>query len=517
VRTLTWLALAAAVVPVSCSIFGGGARPNLLVITVDSLRYDALSRSIGAAKTPSLRALENEGQSFTHCFSHSPATLPAHVALLSARLPHQSGVTTDGVAIDPEVTLLAEWMHSRGYSTAAAVGSSALWPLPGDDDPKNDRIATGLDRGFGSYAISESELAPASEVTERLLAQLDALPPNQPWFLFAQYSEPHAPYEAHGGPEVRAEVRLDGQLLDTPLVSEGGVFALDVELSPGRHELVLQCASDIEVRRLACYGPSSELATRFLRGKRYEVGRKLVVELENPDDSNMPVTIDAWVHDVPDLATARERYKLEVEAVDRAIGELVEALKERGLYENTTIVLTAPHGEALGEHGVTGHAANLHDEVLRVPMIVKPHRGCADFVELARMKHDGLRQIDIVPTVLDLLDLRAMPGAEGVSMLAEADRTHFAEVHPPDAPNTMLSRRDDRYKLIYTAGEDRWTLYDLTSDTLEFDDVFEVQGHFRATWQQELGALASSSPEAVNARMGMATGSDEPGTPEATR
>lgn len=505
-RILPWIILAAAVVPASCSLFGGGVRPNLLVITVDSLRFDAISRSLGAAKTPNLQALEAEGESFTHCYSHSPAALPAHAALFSARLPHQSGVTGNGMAIDPEVTLLAEWMKSRGYSTAAAVSLASLWPPRAEDSAGNSggkRGPTGLERGFGSYATGEHELTSAAEVNERLLGQLDALPTNQPWFLFAQYSEPRAPYDAWGSVETKATVLLDGKELDSFVVSDGGDWSLELVLSPGLHELVFKSDTPIELRRFTCHGPQDELPVRFIQGHLHEGAKKLVLAVENKDEEDAECVLDAWVHDVPDVAQARARYRHEVEAVDRAIGELVAELRKRGVYDQTMIVITADHGEALGEHGQLGHGQNLYDEVLRVPLILKPQHGCDDVPALAKLKHAAVRQIDVVPTVLDLLDVRALPGAEGSSLLTEADRTHFAEIHPPEAAHSMLCRRDERYKLVFTAGENKWELFDVTSDTLEADNIFEVQGHFRSNWQSELRQLALNSPQAANARMGM--------------
>lgn len=505
-RILPWIVLAAAIVPVSCSLFGGGVRPNLLVITVDGLRFDAISRSLGAANTPNLKALEAEGESFTHCYSHSPAALPAHVALFSARLPHESGVTGNGMAIDPEVTLLAEWMKNRGYSTAAAVSLASLWPPRAEDGGTpvaSKHGPSGLERGFGSYATGERELTPATEVNERLLAQLDALPTNQPWFLFAQYSEPRAPYDAWGSVQTKATVQLDGKDVDSFVVSDGGDWSLEIMLGPGLHELAFKSDDSIELRRFACHGPQDELPSRFVKGHLHEPGKKIVLALENTSSEDAPCVLDAWVHDVPDVSQARARYRHEVEAVDRALGELIQGLRERGVYDQTLIVVTADHGEALGEHGQIGHGQNLYDEVLRVPLIVKPQRGCDDFPALAKLKHAPVRQMDIVPTALELLGLRGLPGAEGQSLLVEADRTHFAEIHPPEAAHSMLCRRDERYKLVFTAGDNKWELYDVTADTLEADNVFEVQGHFRSNWQTELRQLALNSPQAANARMGM--------------
>jgi hypothetical protein len=57
---------------------------------------------------------------------------------------------------------------------------------------------------------------------------------------------------------------------------------------------------------------------------------------------------------------------------------------------------------------------------------------------------------------------------------------------------------------VYSAAESRFEMFDLSSDTLEMDDVFALQGHYRTSWQAELRMLAASAPQLANARMGLA-------------
>jgi arylsulfatase A-like enzyme len=139
-----------------------------------------------------------------------------------------------------------------------------------------------------------------------------------------------------------------------------------------------------------------------------------------------------------------------------------------------------------------------------VPLVIKLPQRSTLLPKLAKLEHSSIRQIDIMPTVLELLDEGSLSGADGVSLLQDADRTLLAEVHPPEAPNSSFCVRDDRYKLVYTSGTARFALYDVLADTLEADDVFELQGHFRSAWQTDLKRLASASSHEVNQRMGLA-------------
>ena len=75
---------------------------------------------------------------------------------------------------------------------------------------------------------------------------------------------------------------------------------------------------------------------------------------------------------------------------------------------------------------------------------------------------------------------------------------------PPPWEIHVTTVRDSRYKLVYDSAQNRFEMYDLTSDTLEVDDVFSLQGHFRSAWQSELRTLAGNAPQLANMRMGFA-------------
>lgn len=164
----------------------GRERPHLVLIVVDSLRADARSDSIGAARTPNLDSLAREGLVFHEAFAHSPSSLPAMVSLLSGRHPHESRVTAQGQAVPQDVTLLAEHLGRRGYQTRASIARAALRPpAPG----------SGIDRGFARFDPGARDVEPAEEAARRAIAALDALDPQRPFFLLAHIADPHGPFE----------------------------------------------------------------------------------------------------------------------------------------------------------------------------------------------------------------------------------------------------------------------------------------------------------------------------------
>ncbi|MGO9109039.1 MAG: sulfatase-like hydrolase/transferase [Thermoguttaceae bacterium] len=106
-------------------------------------------------------------------------------------------------------------------------------------------------------------------------------------------------------------------------------------------------------------------------------------------------------------------YAGEIAYVDNCIGQVLDRLRELGAYDNTLVIITADHGESLDEHGEADHGFFIYQCTLHVPLVIRmPH--CRKGIQV-----DGnVSLVDIVPTVLDLLGLKAPELVEGVSLRA---------------------------------------------------------------------------------------------------
>lgn len=236
--------------------------PDLVLVTLDTVRADALGAYGGSARTPVLDGLAAAGARFEQALSPVPLTLPAHGTLLTGLDPNQTGLRDNGVSALPKtVPTIAEALRARGYSTIAVVGSRVL-----------DR-RFGLDRGFDHYddrmlaeRVGEFGYAerPAREVVDVALAGVTREARDRPLFLWVHFYDPHAPY-------------------------------------------------------------------------------------------------------VGAASSARDRYREEIESVDREIGRLLASLrKDRPRF----VIVVADHGESFGEHGENEHGYLLHQPTLRVPLLV---------------------------------------------------------------------------------------------------------------------------------------------------
>ena len=174
----------------------GQKAPNVLLISVDTLRADALAAYGGPSPTPHIDELAAGGAVFEDTLTTIGKTGPSFASLFSSLYPPTHGARRNGVAMRPDVPVLAEKLKEAGYQTAAFISN---WTL-------RTRLAA-VHRGFDHYDEEFNKkryvLRPPERDAETLQAALfDWLPErsdDSPLFLWVHFSEPHTPYKSHQG------------------------------------------------------------------------------------------------------------------------------------------------------------------------------------------------------------------------------------------------------------------------------------------------------------------------------
>jgi sulfatase-like protein len=186
----------------------------------------------------------------------------------------------------------------------------------------------------------------------------------------------------------------------------------------------------------------------------------------------------------PSVKKIQENYVAEVQYVDRHVGILWNKLREFGLLENTIVVLTADHGESLGEHSRIGHLFPLWGQIIDVPLIIYyPRLGFK-----GKKVEQIVDHLDIAPTILDLLRRKVPPSMEGESLkryvswapldMLLAKREHrpraLAYTFAPQGRANMYSVIEGPMKLIQqrTGADWKWQSYDVQHDPGESKDLF---------------------------------------------
>ena len=454
-------------------------RPlNIVLIVIDTLRPDHLGcYGDGRGLSPAIDRLARDGIRFENAVATAPITGPSHASLFTSRWACETGVLNNCVTPPAAaVPMLAEMLDALDFTTDAAVSIVAV---TGE---------YGFARGFRRFAddLGYGFLAPADSVVARTLRQLDRTDP--PFFLWAHFSEPHEPYDAHGLVDRQAELRLDGRLVARVPTSTYTPTALELELPPRAAELLFRSDDNFSIRALAVAGLDAPPPT--LTPSEPPLDPATVCRVTIGADGARHVRVEFALTDrIKWNDSRRERYAREVAAVDARVGALLDDLRRRDLYDESLIIFASDHGEALGEHGMVGHVENLYDVLLRVPLIIKPPRAAG--LRAGERRRDLASLVDVLPTVLAQLGRPPLADARGRDLLAPdaargRDDVVFAETHRPQALRTLYALRGPRYKIVLEPEHAAWEFYDLKRDPGEQRNRYAPDNARAQAWRQSL-------------------------------
>ena len=489
VKTATALAVAflAAGCAHDCSPRAGTPRTNVVLVTIDTLRADHLGCYGGtAARTPELDRLAAEGALFERAWAQAPVTIPSHASILTSLPVAQHGVVHNGGRLArPDLDSLPRAFARAGYRTAAFVGAAHLGP--------NGPLAPLVGEADVYSAPSDLRRPRIAEETNHEVFRWLRGACRDPFFAWVHYWDPHMPYTPpppfdrayyDGDPRDPRHRSMENVVLGwflhdlTSLRRRLAAYATDVK----RLKRTLGISSR-RVRQLVLnpvglhrYAPSADPET--LRAELRRLGTAVRRDLPF-----RPELAD-WLTGVRDVRFAHAQYAGEVSYVDREIGRLRDELVKTGLAARTVLVVTADHGECLGEHGIYFDHAGLYEPSVRVPLIVwAPGR-----VPPGRHARPA-RGIDVAPTVLALAGLPVPEAMRGRDLLAPGGESEPVVTEAPRGTQLMVV--DGSWKLIRTLQEfyyvDRFArqtgteeLYDLDADPAEERDVSLQQADVRA-------------------------------------
>ena len=189
-----------------------------------------------------------------------------------------------------------------------------------------------------------------------------------------------------------------------------------------------------------------------------DVGVRLPIGVPNPGQDEM-------------IRLFADLYDGAVSYVDSCIGRFLDALRERGLYDTATIAFVADHGEELWERGNFGHGGSrLFDEVVRVPLIVKPP---AETFEPGQVITANVSGFDVMPTLLELAGIppAAELDARSLVPLISGATDSLDRVVVTETSGRGLALVDGGYKFMLSPGGRIEALFHLPSDPLEQNDI----------------------------------------------
>ena len=393
--------------------------PHIILLTVDTLRQDALSCYGGATPTPNIDRLVEDSVLFTNAYSSAPWTLPSFSSIFTGVSPWVHQTTKMRQGLPAGLTTLGEEMAEAGYLTGGVGFNYFLTPGGGGG---------GVNRGFAEYnfypKFHSPRTAAMNALARRDLSAFDLWATTddltrmaRDWvrghdsggfFFWLHYLDPHMPYIP---PE---EFFPGGKLNKEAALEYGSEDALD----------------------------------RFRSG-------------------HMPPTAEAkrWLHDL---------YQGEVRYVDDRIGSFLSVLKEAGIYDDALIVFTSDHGEEHLDHAGVDHGHTLYDELLRVPLAFKLPRS------VKTGKVDPIvGAVSILPTILELAGIDfAAENFSGRSLVPYWDQDFTEDQIIFSTGAYIFEEREsvifEGWKYIRSLFSGAEELYNLRADPTERDNLVAV-------------------------------------------
>ncbi|MBK7643256.1 MAG: sulfatase [Planctomycetes bacterium] len=403
--------LAALAATALCACSHAPKGPNVLLISIDSLRADHLScYGYPRATTPAIDRIASEGMLFEQHMSSSSWTLPGHASLFTGLPDSIHGAFDTGHKLPDAAHTLAERFQAAGYATQGFFAGPYLHP------------AFGFAQGFDSYLDCAS-----------YASELDA----------------SAMQDPQQNKELNQKSHSD--------ITNPTVYSAWQKWLAGRGEkpfFTFLHLWDVHFD----YIPPAPFDKQFDPDYQGSVtGRNF---FSDPSiNASMPER---------DKQHVISLYDGEIAWTDSFVQKIREDLERAGLLENTILVITSDHGEELFDHGGKGHRMTLYDEVIHIPLVV---RYPASLPKGARI-HAQTASLDVLPTLLELAGLPAPTDVLGTSLAPFAHDP--AAAHPRRAVSELASVgrnmrtvRSLEYKLYDDVARDAHYYFDLAQDPLE--------------------------------------------------
>lgn len=474
-------------------------KKNIIIFHTDQQRYDSLGcNGSETAKTPNIDSLAKDGSRFTRHIGANPVCMPSRSSFFTGQYVPGHGVSSNGVPL---------WSRDKGCDDKNDFISVRLFGEP--TAKKVPTIANILgDEGWHTASFGKLHLNPhladpdydfyeSYSVWERPETEFITKPfyGFQTYKLILGHGEAPCGYNrGHYGrwlnreyPEIAKQV-LSGEDVNT----KNGSLSDDIYKS----KLPSELHNSMWIASEAC---------EYLDGKKDD-DTPVFMFLGFPDphhpitppedivgefeDLTLPEFIDRdklkgdrpgvltkafkGLSATQDEITRAYRYtQASIHLIDRAVGKVVNKLKELGVYEDTTIIFTSDHGDFLGDFGMVCKGNVPCPSLVHIPFILKPAKG----KELDPVIDTPMSNADVVPTLLSMYDVNVPHFIQGIDIRSEEAKTNTPMVtcYSANGTNRNISLYDDTYRYTYDVTSKLQELYNHKEDPMEYENLATTQ------------------------------------------
>ena len=445
-------------------------KPNVLFIMSDQHRYDYVEtheKAPEALNTPNLRRLTEMGVNFPNCTVNAPVCAPSRIGLAAGIQPSRLGSLGNGSFYPTSIPTYYQQLRDHHYRVGC-VGKLDLAKPDGYNGRYGDRPRTYV-WGFTHPEECEGKMHAGKSAT-----------PIGPYTnyleekgLLEKFHQDYRNRSSSGG-------WIKNGSYDSLLETED--FE-DTYIGRRSTEFIENIPDDFPWHLFVSFvGPHDPFDPPTEYGDKYR-------------NAEMPVAIDddmtgkpEWVKkrvvnlSEEEVKITRQQYCAATELIDDQIGNMLDALEERGMLENTYIIYSSDHGEMLGDHGLYTKSL-AYEASLRVPLII-----AGPGIEGNRVSNELIELIDINPTICDLVGVPVLKDIDGQSIgriVRGETESHRSETVSRLGSFTCI--RTHSHKLIENSNG-FLELYDLIEDPEELNNIADTE----KTLVEELRSVMNS-------------------------
>ena len=356
--------------PPPASTTQGSHQPNVLLVSIDTLRADHLSSYGYDRKTsPEIDRLASEGVVFEQMVSSTSWTLPSHASMLTGLSDSVHGVDRNDRYLKPERRTLAESLREAGYRTAGFYSGPYLHPIYGMDQGFDDYISCASEPAYSVFDVRDGKRVESPKGSKDR-----AMPDPQ-----ARKAAAESAHEDITNPRILDEL--------SKWLGEHGRDEKPFFLFVHMWDVHFDFIPPAPYNRMWNPGYTGWMDGRGL-WKNPRVQKGLAEE---------------------DLRQMIALYDGEISWTDHHVGKILDLIDGLGKRDSTLVVVTGDHGEEFFEHGKFGHHKTIHGEVVNVPLVMRFPGRIAPGTRSPALA----RMIDVTPTILDLVGLAPVPCVMG--------------------------------------------------------------------------------------------------------
>ncbi|MBL4869281.1 MAG: sulfatase-like hydrolase/transferase [Pseudomonadales bacterium] len=492
---------------------------NFIIITSDQQRWDCLGKLNSLVPTPNLDKLADDGILFTDAYCPSPTCTPSRASLLTSQLPSRHGAYNIGTSLDIDTKGIAHQFNENGYATSL-IGKAHFQQCHGcpdslESEPKVHNWDFFQNWNGPYYGFEHVELCIGHTNEKKSGGMHFGLWLKEQGIDLEKYFN-YGQFDAFFG---HGKWDLPEEFHNSKWIADKSIEFIDKQIEADKSFLLWSSFQDPHA---PCWVSSPwdtivnpddiPLPKQFPDDAKNKP--PFYAPLDSEEKNGYPAydkdETTKWNHNfgIPhswfnvfkepeEIKKITALYYGMIALMDHHIGRMIDALKEKGIYDNTVIVFTSDHGDYLGHHNLWNKGLHAYDDIQKVPFIAKVPGNKTKGKQSTTLQN----LMDIAPTFSSLANFDINRNYEGVDQSTvwsgenkKVQDWTMCEFRPNEMDYLQRTFITDEYKLVVYMKKEYGELYDRIEDPDQQNNLWD-QSDFQILKGKLLLRMASADME----------------------